>query len=152
MKLGPRRNYHEGRAAIRHYANQTAWPLWLLRRRRAFSVIVLYRWIVYTALPGTERDIAQKLELRWRKMCGATAKCLKVHAWWAFEFATFPPVQLLWKVSTLWDWGQHLYWRWPTDQCSNAMWKVKYFEFWYVKTTVTVTNITQNVFSDPFCS
>ena len=27
MKLGPRRNYHEGRAAIRHYANQTARPL-----------------------------------------------------------------------------------------------------------------------------
>ena len=24
VKLGPRRNYHEGRAAIRHYANQTA--------------------------------------------------------------------------------------------------------------------------------
>ena len=24
MKLGPRRNYHEGRAAIRHYANQPA--------------------------------------------------------------------------------------------------------------------------------
>ena len=22
MKLGPRRNYHEGQAAIRHYANQ----------------------------------------------------------------------------------------------------------------------------------
>ena len=22
MKLGPRRNYHEGRAALRHYANQ----------------------------------------------------------------------------------------------------------------------------------
>ena len=27
MKLGPRRNYHEGRAAIRHYANQPARPL-----------------------------------------------------------------------------------------------------------------------------
>ena len=27
MKLGPRRNYHKGRAAIRHYANQTARPL-----------------------------------------------------------------------------------------------------------------------------
>merc|ERR1711949_123317 len=26
MKLGPRRNYHKGRAAIRHYANQTAVP------------------------------------------------------------------------------------------------------------------------------
>ena len=24
VKLGPQRNYHEGRAAIRHYANQTA--------------------------------------------------------------------------------------------------------------------------------
>ena len=23
VKLGPRRNYHEGRATIRHYANQT---------------------------------------------------------------------------------------------------------------------------------
>ena len=32
VKLGPRRNYHEGRAAIRHYANQTARPLWPLRR------------------------------------------------------------------------------------------------------------------------
>ena len=27
IKLGPRRNYHKGRAAIRHYANQTAHPL-----------------------------------------------------------------------------------------------------------------------------
>ena len=26
VKLGPRRNYHKGRAAIRHYANQTARP------------------------------------------------------------------------------------------------------------------------------
>ena len=26
-ELGPRRNYHEGRAAIRHYANQPARPL-----------------------------------------------------------------------------------------------------------------------------
>ena len=27
MKLGPRHNYHKGRAAIRHYANKTARPL-----------------------------------------------------------------------------------------------------------------------------
>ena len=27
VKLGLRRNYHEGRAAIRHYANQPARPL-----------------------------------------------------------------------------------------------------------------------------
>ena len=27
VKLGPRRNYHEGQAAIRHYANQPARPL-----------------------------------------------------------------------------------------------------------------------------
>ena len=27
VKLGPRRYYHEGRAAIRHYANQPAHPL-----------------------------------------------------------------------------------------------------------------------------
>ena len=27
VKLGLRRNYHDGRAAIRHYANQTARPL-----------------------------------------------------------------------------------------------------------------------------
>ena len=26
VKLGPQHNYHEGRAAIRHYANQTARP------------------------------------------------------------------------------------------------------------------------------
>ena len=26
VKLGPQRNYHEGRAAIRHYANQPAVP------------------------------------------------------------------------------------------------------------------------------
>ena len=38
MKLGPRRNYHKGRAAIRHYANQ---PL-----VGAFSVIIqLHRLI-----------------------------------------------------------------------------------------------------------
>ena len=28
VKLGLRRNYHKGRAAIRHYANQTTLPLW----------------------------------------------------------------------------------------------------------------------------
>ena len=28
MKLGLRRNYHKGRAAIRHYDNQTAHPKW----------------------------------------------------------------------------------------------------------------------------
>ena len=27
VKLGPRHNYHKGRAALRHYANQTARPL-----------------------------------------------------------------------------------------------------------------------------
>ena len=27
VKLGPRRNYHEGRAAVRNYANQPAHPL-----------------------------------------------------------------------------------------------------------------------------
>ena len=27
VKLGPRRNYHEGRAVLRHYANQPARPL-----------------------------------------------------------------------------------------------------------------------------
>ena len=28
VKLGPRRNYHKEWAALRHYANQTAQPLW----------------------------------------------------------------------------------------------------------------------------
>ena len=27
VKLGPRRNYHKGRAALRHYANQPTRPL-----------------------------------------------------------------------------------------------------------------------------
>ena len=27
VKLGPQRNYHKGRPALRHYANQTARPL-----------------------------------------------------------------------------------------------------------------------------
>ena len=35
--LGPRRNYLKGRAAIRHYANQPARPIWLLRRRPNFT-------------------------------------------------------------------------------------------------------------------
>ena len=30
MKLGPQRNYHEGRAALRHYANQAAHPFELM--------------------------------------------------------------------------------------------------------------------------
>ena len=37
VKLGPRRNYHKGRAAIRHYANQPAHPLWLLHWRPNFT-------------------------------------------------------------------------------------------------------------------
>ena len=47
VKLGPRRNYHEGQAAIRHYANQPARPL--PYDLGAFSVIVqLCRLIVYS--------------------------------------------------------------------------------------------------------
>ena len=38
VKLGPRRNYHKGQAAIRHYANQTARPLWLLRHGPNFTL------------------------------------------------------------------------------------------------------------------
>ena len=38
VKLGPRHNYHKGRAAIRHYANQTARPLWPLRRGPNFTL------------------------------------------------------------------------------------------------------------------
>ena len=38
VKLGPRRNYHKGRAAIRHYANQTARPLWPLRSGPNFTL------------------------------------------------------------------------------------------------------------------
>ena len=38
MKLGPQRNYHKGQAAIRHYANQTARPLWPLRRGPNFTL------------------------------------------------------------------------------------------------------------------
>ena len=38
VKLGPRRNYHKRRAAIRHYANQTARPLWPLRRGPNFTL------------------------------------------------------------------------------------------------------------------
>ena len=38
MKLGPRRNYHKGRAAIRHYAKQIARPLWPLRRGPNFTL------------------------------------------------------------------------------------------------------------------
>ena len=37
VKLGPRRNYHQKLAPIRHYANQPARPLWLLRRRPNFT-------------------------------------------------------------------------------------------------------------------
>ena len=36
MKLGRQHNYHKGRAAIRHYANQPARPLWPLRLRPNF--------------------------------------------------------------------------------------------------------------------
>ena len=38
VKLGPWRNYHKGRAAIRHYANQTARPLWPMRRGPNFTL------------------------------------------------------------------------------------------------------------------
>ena len=38
MKLAPRCNYHKGRAAIRHYANQPARPLWLLCRGPNFTL------------------------------------------------------------------------------------------------------------------
>ena len=40
MKLGHQRNYHKGRAAIRHYANQPACLLWPLLLVGPFSVIV----------------------------------------------------------------------------------------------------------------
>ena len=38
VKLRPRRNYHKGRTAIRHYANQPARPLRPLRRRPNFTL------------------------------------------------------------------------------------------------------------------
>ena len=38
VKLGPRHNYFKGRAAIRHYANQTPRPLWPLRRGPNFTL------------------------------------------------------------------------------------------------------------------
>ena len=38
VKLGPRRNYHKGRAAIRHYANQTTRPLCPLLRGPNFTL------------------------------------------------------------------------------------------------------------------
>ena len=38
MKLGPWCNYHKGRAAIRHYANQPARPLWPLHRGPNFTL------------------------------------------------------------------------------------------------------------------
>ena len=38
VKLGPRRNYHKEQAAIRHYANQTARPLWPLCRGPNFTL------------------------------------------------------------------------------------------------------------------
>ena len=36
VKLERQRKYHKGWVAIRHYANQPARPLWLLRRRPNF--------------------------------------------------------------------------------------------------------------------
>ena len=63
MKLGPRRNYHKGRAAIRHYANQPTSQL-----VGAFSVIVqLRRLIVYST---TKYWPAHKQWL-WAKQLGA---------------------------------------------------------------------------------
>ena len=41
MKLGPLRNYHKGRAAIRYYANKTARPLWLLCRGPNFTLSIV---------------------------------------------------------------------------------------------------------------
>ena len=38
VKLGPQCKYHEGQVAIRHYANQTARPLWPLRRGPNFKL------------------------------------------------------------------------------------------------------------------
>ena len=38
VKLCPRRNYHKGRAAIRHYANQPAHPLWPLHPGHNFTL------------------------------------------------------------------------------------------------------------------
>ena len=51
MKLGPQYNYHKGRAAIRHYANQTA--------RLAFSVITNLRIKLLEAQVSSVRDKAQ---------------------------------------------------------------------------------------------
>ena len=66
VKLGCQRNYHKGRAAIRHYAHQTALV-------GAFSVIVqLHRLIVYTALQLT---LAQSCQ-------GTTVSCLQLISLW----------------------------------------------------------------------
>ena len=54
MKLGPRRNYHKGRVAIRHYANQPARPL-----VGVFSVIVKTGCGTDGALHSTCADSAE---------------------------------------------------------------------------------------------
>ena len=79
MKLGRRRNYHKGRVAIRHYANQPARPclkcvlnvkalVGAFNQEKAlvgalvgaFSVIVhLHRLIVYPALHCTAAAAAR---------------------------------------------------------------------------------------------
>ena len=48
VKLGPRRNYHKGRAVIRHYANQPTRPLRLLCRQPNFTST--YRGVKHSVL------------------------------------------------------------------------------------------------------
>ena len=86
VKLGPRRNYHEGRVAIRHYANRTACPFSVLNVKAlvgafnqekalvgAFSVIVqLHRLIDLRHYSGLcFIDICCSLEAGG---CGAAAR------------------------------------------------------------------------------
>ena len=47
MKLGLRRNYHYGRAAIRHYAN----PSFMTFALAFFVIVQLHRLIVYSTNP-----------------------------------------------------------------------------------------------------
>ena len=46
VKLGLPRKYHKGQAAIRHYANQTARPLWPLRRGPNFTISLNVKAVV----------------------------------------------------------------------------------------------------------
>ena len=86
MKLGQRRNYHQGQAPIRYYANQPTRPLWSLRWHPNFMSTYITCVLNVKVLVGTYNQ---------EKVLGAFS--VIVLNWWIVCSSTLVPHLSSWR-------------------------------------------------------